>query len=51
MAQTLGVKRPYSNLKNYLEYKKTGIEILKAHEQEIEAFEEVMGESTEEDSE
>jgi hypothetical protein len=51
MAQTLGVKRPYTNLKNYLEYKKTGMEALTAHEQEIKAFEETMAQSTEEDSE
>jgi hypothetical protein len=35
MAQTLNVKRPYSNLKTYLEYKERGIDILRAHEKEI----------------
>lgn len=35
MAQALGVKRPYANLKDYLEYKKKGIDVLKAHESEI----------------
>ena len=35
MAQALGVKRPYTNLKEYLEYKKRGMETLKAHEKEI----------------
>jgi hypothetical protein len=35
MAEALKVKRPYTNLKEYLEYKERGIEMLKAHEQEI----------------
>jgi hypothetical protein len=35
MAEALKVKRPYTNLKEYLEYKKRGIETLKAHEKEI----------------
>jgi restriction endonuclease EcoRV len=35
MADALRVKRPYTNLKEYLEYKKRGIETLKAHEKEI----------------
>ena len=35
MAEALKVKRPYANLKEYLEYKKRGIETLKAHEKEI----------------
>ncbi len=38
MADALKVKRPYANLKNlkdYLEYKKRGIDTLKAHEKEI----------------
>ena len=35
MAEALRVKRPYTNLKEYLEYKKRGIETLKAHEKEI----------------
>src|SRR6266571_3717391 len=35
MAEALKVKRPYTNLKEYLEYKKRGIEKLTAHEKEI----------------
>ena len=35
MSQTLATQRPYTNLTTYLEYKKRGIEILKAHEKEI----------------
>ena len=35
MAEALKVKRPYSNLKEYLEYKKRGSDTLKAHEKEI----------------
>jgi hypothetical protein len=35
MAEALKVKRPYANLKEYLEYKERGIETLKAHEKEI----------------
>jgi len=35
MAQTLSIERPYSNLKTYLEYKKRGVDTLRAHEQEI----------------
>jgi hypothetical protein len=35
MAEALKVKRPYANLKEYVEYKKRGIDTLKAHEQEI----------------
>lgn len=35
MAEALKVKRPYANLKEYLEYKKRGIEKLTAHEKEI----------------
>ncbi len=35
MAEAVGVKRPYMNLKTYLEYKQRGINILKAHEKEI----------------
>jgi len=35
MAEALRVKRPYTNLKEYLEYKKRGIETLQAHEKEI----------------
>src|SRR5258708_29990423 len=35
MAEALKVKRPYTNLKEYLEYKKRGMDTLKAHEKEI----------------
>ena len=35
MAEALKVKRPYTNLKEYLEYKKRGIETLTAHEKQI----------------
>lgn len=35
MAQALGVKRPYTDLKTYLKYKKHGIDKLRAHEKEI----------------
>jgi hypothetical protein len=35
MAEALKVKRPYTNLKEFLEYKERGIETLKAHEKEI----------------
>ena len=35
MAEAVGVKRPYMNLKTYLEYKQRGIDTLKAHEKDI----------------
>jgi len=35
MAQALSLERPYSNLKSYLEYKKRGLDTLRAHEKEI----------------
>lgn len=35
MAQALGVKRPYMNLKSYLEYKERGVDILREHQVEI----------------
>ncbi len=35
MAHALGVNRPYMNLKTYIEYKKRGIDALRAHEKEI----------------
>ena len=34
-AEALGTKRPYTNLKTYLEYKNRGIDTLKAHAKEI----------------
>lgn len=38
MATVAGIPRPYSNLQNYLEYKKRGTKILEAHEDEIQQF-------------
>lgn len=35
MAKALEITRPYTNLKSYLEYKKTGIDILESHKEEI----------------
>lgn len=35
MAKALEVKRPYTNLKSYLEYKSKGIDILQQHKEEI----------------
>ena len=35
MAEALGTKRPYMNLKTYMEYKQRGINKLKVHEKEI----------------
>ena len=35
MAEKIGVKRPYMNLKTYLEYKNRGIDTLQAHAKEI----------------
>lgn len=35
MAKALEIKRPYINLKTYLEYKSKGIDILKEHKEEI----------------
>jgi len=35
MAEAVGVKRPYMNLKTYLEYKQRGTDTLKAHAKEI----------------
>lgn len=35
MAEALKVARPYTNLKNYLEYKNKGIDVLRAHQEEI----------------
>ncbi len=47
MAQTAGVPRPYTNLKTYSEYKQRGIEIIKAHKQEIEKLSEEDDPTTE----
>jgi hypothetical protein len=35
MAQALSLTRPYMNLQTYLEYKKRGVDTLRAHEKEI----------------
>jgi hypothetical protein len=35
MARALDIKRPYTNLKDYAEYKERGIETLKTHKREI----------------
>jgi hypothetical protein len=35
MAKELNIPRPYTNLKTYLEYKKRGIDVLRAHENDI----------------
>jgi len=35
MAKTLEIKRPYINLKTYLQYKEAGLDILKGHKEEI----------------
>lgn len=35
MARTVGLPRPYSNLKTYLEYKQRGMAVLQAHAEEI----------------
>lgn len=35
MAKALEIPRPYTNLKNYLTYKTRGVDVLRAHQQEI----------------
>lgn len=50
MAEAVGVKRPYMNLKTYLEYKQRGIDTLKAHEEEIANLAEDEPDSEEVDS-
>lgn len=50
MAEAVGVKRPYMNLKTYLEYKQRGIDTLKAHEKEIAGLVENDPDSEEVDS-
>lgn len=51
MAQALAVTRPYINLKTYLEYKKRGVDTLRAHEKEIESLAEDEAGKAEEESE
>jgi hypothetical protein len=50
MAEALGAKRPYMNLKTYLEYKQRGTDILKAHAKEIASLAEDETEKEEEGS-
>jgi hypothetical protein len=40
MAKALEIERPYTNLKSYLEYKQRGIDVLKEHQDEINALNE-----------
>ncbi|MBL9146226.1 MAG: EcoRV family type II restriction endonuclease [Verrucomicrobiaceae bacterium] len=49
MAEALGVKRPYMNLKTYLEYKQRGTDTLKAHARDIAALVEDEPETEEEE--
>ena len=35
MAKNMDIERPYTNLKSYFDYKKKGIDILAANEEEI----------------
>ena len=51
MAQALSLERPYTNLKTYLEYKKRGVDILRAHEKEIASLAEDEAGKAEEESE
>ena len=51
MAQTLSIERPYTNLKNYLEYKERGVDTLRAHEKEIVQLAEDEAGKAEEESE
>ena len=51
MAQTLSLERPYTNLKTYLEYKKRGVDKLRAHEKEIVQLAEDEAGKAEEESE
>jgi hypothetical protein len=51
MAQALGVKRPYTNLKTYLEYKERGVDTLRAHKKEIAKLAEEETPKAEEESE
>ncbi len=52
MAKALEIERPYTNLKSYLEYKQRGIDVLKAHQDEINSLnEEENSNENENDSE
>ena len=50
MAQALNVKRPYINLKTYLEYKERGVDTLRAHKKEIAKLTEEDTPKTEEEN-
>lgn len=47
MAKALEIPRPYNNLKSYLEYKKRGMDSLKAHEEDIKNLDETDNQDTE----
>jgi len=51
MAQALSLTRPYMNLQTYLEYKKRGVDTLKAHEKEISKLAEDEAGKAEEETE
>lgn len=51
MAQALSLARPYSNLKNYFEYKNRGVDALRAHKKEIAKLAEDEAGKAEEESE
>jgi hypothetical protein len=51
MAQALSLERPYSNLQSYLDYKKRGVDILRAHEAEIASLAEDEAGKAEEEGE
>ena len=51
MARELSIERPYTELKSYLEYKKRGVDKLRAHEKEIARLAEDEASQAEEDSE
>ena len=51
MAQALSLERPYTHLKSYLEYKKRGVDTLRAHEKEIVELAEDEAGKAEEESE
>jgi len=51
MAKALEIPRPYTNLKIYLEYKQTGINVLEEHKEEIEQLNEEDVETENEEQE
>ncbi len=51
MAQALSLERPYTDLKSYLEYKKRGVDKLRAHEKEIARLAEDEASQAEEEGE